>query len=83
YPNSPEAQKSIMLFNNYVIQSAAVRTGARLAPVFSAFEGRQMQLIEGYSDGRLLHPGTRGVRFPIHPNPLGHSVIAQTFYSVL
>jgi len=75
FPNSPLATEGITALN-VVTQTVAVQHGAVLAPAHAWFAGRQRQLIRGYRRG-LLEDVLRSPVLPIHPNNLGHRVIAQ------
>lgn len=75
FPNTPIAGQAVATLNSATVQMAA-RFGATVAPVHAWFAGRQAALIQGYRTGRiqdiLRSPGA-----PVHPNNMGHEVIAN------
>lgn len=79
FPNTALAEEIISSYNATVIAPAALAVGAVIAPVHEAFAGRQALLIDGYSDGIAGHPGRGHSIPPVHPNALGHRVIAEVF----
>lgn len=81
FPNTPMAGEAIAALNEITAATAA-RIGTGLAPVHSWFEGRQNQLISGYRTGRLQDVLASPI-LPIHPNNLGHRVIAQGLEPIL
>ncbi|PWI57934.1 SGNH/GDSL hydrolase family protein [Sulfoacidibacillus thermotolerans] len=83
YPATDLAETVVRLYNDLVVIPSAHAVGALIAPIYSAFSGKQPILIEGYSGGIAGKPGRQGVTFPIHPNARGHQVIAEVFASVL
>lgn len=79
YPNTALAAEAIAAYNDLVIAPAAARFGIPVTPVHAAFEGRQAELIDGYSTGVAGVPGRYGIPYPIHPNARGHLAIAEAF----
>ncbi|MCC3374510.1 SGNH/GDSL hydrolase family protein [Cohnella sp. REN36] len=74
FPKSAIAAEAIAALNS-VTQQAAGQHRVALAPTHRWFEGRQPELIAGYRSGRL--EDAQGGSLPVHPNDLGHRVIAQ------
>ncbi|MBB6672215.1 SGNH/GDSL hydrolase family protein [Cohnella nanjingensis] len=74
FPKSAIAAEAIAALNGVTMQ-AARHHHVILAPAHRWFEGRQPQLIAGYRSGRL--EDAQGRSLPVHPNDLGHQVIAQ------
>ncbi len=83
FPQTPAAEAAINLYNTQIILPAAKRYGVPVAPIHAAFAGAQAELILGYKTGVAGTPGNHGVRYPIHPNAHGQTVIAGAFASTL
>ena len=83
FPNTPIAAEAINLYNEAIIVPTASRFGIPIAPVHQAFFGNEPQLIKGYSNGVAGSSGRSGIRYPIHPNAEGQSVIAGVFAAAL
>lgn len=81
FPNTPMAAEAVGQLNA-LTSTLATRLGAGLAPVHAWFEGRQNHLISGYRTGRIQDVLTSPM-LPIHPNNLGHRVIAQGVEPIL
>jgi len=74
FPNSSIAIEAIAALNG-ITEQVAKSHHVFLAPTHRWFEGRQPQLISGYQTGRL--EDAQGGTLPVHPNNLGHQLIAQ------
>ena len=62
---------------NRTVQRVVHRNGLLLADVAQAFEGREVDWIEGYRGGRIKD--FRLIGNPVHPNDAGHAAIARVF----
>jgi lysophospholipase L1-like esterase len=74
FPSSSIATVAVAALNRMTEQMAK-HYHVLLAPTHRWFEGRQPRLIVGYQTGRL--EDVQGGTLPVHPNNLGHLVIAQ------
>jgi lysophospholipase L1-like esterase len=74
FPSSSIATVALAALNRTTEQVAS-HCHVILAPSHRWFEGQQSQLIAGYQSGRL--EDVQGGTLPVHPNNLGHQVIAQ------
>ncbi|QQE80274.1 SGNH/GDSL hydrolase family protein [Alicyclobacillus sp. SO9] len=81
FPNSPMAVEAIAALNS-VTREVSAKLGTGLAPADAWFEGRQPELIAGYTTGKLEDVLVRH-KAPIHPNNLGHRVIASNLAPIL
>ncbi|MDP9728355.1 SGNH/GDSL hydrolase family protein [Alicyclobacillus tolerans] len=75
FPNSPIASETIEALNTATL-SVASRMQTSVAPCHTWFAGRQAELIYGYRNGKIQDVLTSPIA-PVHPNNLGHRVIAQ------
>jgi acyl-CoA thioesterase I len=78
FPNTPMASKTIAALNE-VTCTVAARQNVRIAPSGSWFLGRERELIQGYTTGRIEEVIQSG-HAAVHPNDLGHRVIADGLY---
>jgi acyl-CoA thioesterase I len=78
FPNTPLASKTIATLNE-VTCTVAARLGVAIAKPHTWFSGRERELIDGYSTGRI-EDVLRRPNAPVHPNDLGHRVIAEGLY---
>lgn len=74
FPNSLLAVQAIARLN-HITSATAARQRTLLAPVHQWFAGKQAYLISNYSGGRIDRKLPRPL--PIHPNDLGHQIIAH------
>jgi acyl-CoA thioesterase-1 len=81
FPNTSVAEEAIGALNA-VTRREAARCGAVLADAADWFEGHQAAWIQGYRTGRIQDV-LAGSRFPIHPNRMGHQVIADRLATLL
>lgn len=81
FPNTPMASEAIAALNA-ITATVAAGTGTGLAPVHAWFEDRQGQLIAGFRTGRIQDV-LASSRLPIHPNNLGHRVVAEGLAPIL
>jgi lysophospholipase L1-like esterase len=81
FPHSPLAVTAIEALN---AMTSAVATNLRtsLAPTHAWFAGREAELIQGYKTGRLQDV-LASTALPVHPNNVGHQVIAEGLYPFL
>ncbi len=75
FPNSPISTEAVAALNEAIIRTAT-SVHCSIAPVAEWFAGRQAQLIAGYQTGKL-EDVLRLPFAPVHPNNLGHAVIAN------
>lgn len=76
FPHSRIARKGIAQFNE-VFHEISASEQIQIADIFSTFRERESELIDGYKNGLIRD--MRVVGNPIHPNGLGHRMIADTF----
>ncbi|TVY04186.1 SGNH/GDSL hydrolase family protein [Cohnella terricola] len=74
FPKSSIATEAIAALNGVTAQ-AAKQCHVSLAPTHRWIDGRQPELIDGYRTGRI--EDALGGTFPVHPNNLGHKVLAH------
>jgi acyl-CoA thioesterase I len=78
FPNTPMASTTIAALNE-VTCTVAARQKVRIAPSASWFLGRERELIQGYTTGRIEDVIQSG-HAAVHPNDFGHRVIANGLY---
>jgi len=74
FPESSIATEAIAALNGVTAQ-VAEQCHVSLAPTHRWINGKQPQLIAGYRTGRI--EDALGGTLPVHPNNLGHKVLAQ------
>ena len=78
FPNSPIAISAMQSLNQ-ITKEVAAKFCTDLAPVHTAFAGREALLIQGYNGGRI-EDVFDGAIPPIHPNNEGQRVATDVLY---
>lgn len=81
FPNSEVACKGVAALNAVTAETARAH-GVVLAPTAALIDGRQPQLISGYTNGRI-EDVMRSPVLPVHPNNAGHRVLADGLHSII
>jgi lysophospholipase L1-like esterase len=82
FPKDPLANRYIPKLNDVIIK-AAHKQSAQVVNVYPDFEGREAKLISGYQSGKTEDWIPFLQKNPIHPNSLGHRIIANRFWNTL
>jgi len=84
YNPFPRSQLSLRWVSaiNHSLMRICARRNLPIVDIYSAFRGREAELIHGYRTGRLTDIRLFGGN-PIHPNLRGHQVITRRLLKVL
>lgn len=82
FPHDPIANHYVPLMNKTIFATCR-RLSLPVIDIYPRFLGREAQLVDGYHTGRADNFIPFLQKNPIHPNELGHLVIAQSFWQVI